>query len=498
MFKVGFIYPGYENLGIEYLSAQLKRNGFEAKLFFDPILFAESGFINNKLLANLFSFRKYLLREIINYRPDLLCFSVITDNYKWAREWAREIKEHISVPVVFGGIHPTSVPERVIDNPSVDYVCIGEGDEAIVDLAEALAHEKPAGAISNIWSKMNGKVIKNRVRPLITNLDYFPLLDKDLFYSAAPVFKSGYIISTSRGCPYSCSYCCNNVWRKIYAEERKIFRKRSIENVIKELKVARSKYKPRYIYFLDEVFIVDREWLKDFLYKYKKEIGLPFFCFIYPDLITEDMVLDLKKAGCYKIQMGVQVVDENKRRTVLRRNSSNKAIAHAIDLFKRAKIYVVCDTIFGFPDENSEDLEKIAYFYDRYLPNHIEIFWLRYYPKAEIISWAFKNGYINQEKIEEIEDGRLSCGIARGGDNISNYSKKFMVLFYLFHFLPHKCRVYILKKGLYKFFPSHFSPSTLYILGRIFNHAKYDLNISRTIKRYVYFILRKFITLEKY
>ncbi|MBU1997921.1 MAG: cobalamin B12-binding domain-containing protein, partial [Candidatus Omnitrophica bacterium] len=92
MFRVAFVYPGYENLGIEYLSATLKKRGIQTKLFFDPVLFSESGFLSNRFLGKLFSFQKYLLREIINYKPDLVCFSVVTDNYPWAIRWAREIK----------------------------------------------------------------------------------------------------------------------------------------------------------------------------------------------------------------------------------------------------------------------------------------------------------------------------------------------------------------------------------------------------------------------
>ena len=81
MFKIAFIHPGYENLGIEYLSAGLKRKGFHTRLFLDPILFSESGFIDNQLLSNLFSYKKRLKNQLIDYKPDLICLSVITDNY---------------------------------------------------------------------------------------------------------------------------------------------------------------------------------------------------------------------------------------------------------------------------------------------------------------------------------------------------------------------------------------------------------------------------------
>ncbi|MDD5236789.1 MAG: hypothetical protein PHU91_03920 [Candidatus Omnitrophica bacterium] len=176
-----------------------------------------------------------------------------------------------------------------------------------------------------------------------------------------------------------------------------------------------------------------------------------------------------------------------------RPNSSNEAIADSIGLFKGAGIYVSCDNILGLPNEGVKDLEDISYFYDRHLPDHIEVFWLRYYPKAEIVSWATENNYIDHNKIEEIEEGRLSCGIVRGGDHNSKIARKFSLLFCFFHALPAKWRRYILNKRLYRFLPSFFSPVSLYIMERVFNHSKYDLNISRTISRYAYFV-RLFFT----
>ncbi len=215
MFKVAFICPGYESLGIEYLSANLKMNGLESKLFLDPILFSESGFLNNNFLGSIFSFKKRILKTIIDYQPNLICFSVITDNYKWACDWAREIKKYISTSIIFGGIHPTSVPERVILEPFVDYVCIGEGDIAIVELAQACRDRKNTASIQNIWAKQEGLIFKNEVRPLIYDLDTLPFPDKEFYYSQAPIFNDGYLASTSRGCPFKCAYCCNNVYHSI-------------------------------------------------------------------------------------------------------------------------------------------------------------------------------------------------------------------------------------------------------------------------------------------
>ena len=408
MFKVGFIYPGYENLGIEYLSASLKSKAFQTKLFLDPIIFDESGFIKNRILASAFSFQKYLLKQIIDYKPDLLCFSVITDNFLWASEWVRTIKRHLSIPIVFGGIHPTSVPEKVIVEPFVDYVCIGEGDVAIVELAQAICDSRPVNAVLNIWSKNQGRVHKNQIRPLINDLNIIPFPDKELYYAESPIFKEGYLVATSRGCPFKCAYCCNNTYHALYKNAGRRVRRRSIDNILEEVTLAKEKYHFKFIHFVDDVFNFDPSWLSIFLQKYKKDVNLPFSCYLYPDFVGDSMAKQLKQAGCFKIQMGIQIINEEKRKNLLKRISSGSNIACAIKALKKENIYTVCDSIFGFPDETEEDLLSLALFLNEHIPDHCENFWLRYYPKTEITQWAFQNGYIDAIKIEKIEKGEFN------------------------------------------------------------------------------------------
>lgn len=495
---MAFIYPGYENLGVEYLSATLKNNDFETRLFFDPILFSESGFINNKFLSSPFSNKKNILNAIVDYQPDLLCFSVITDNYKWACNWAKEVKSRISVPIIFGGIHPTSVPERVIQEPFVDYICIGEGDIAIVELAKALQENGDTNSIQNIWLKRDGLIFKNEVRPPISDLDALPFPDKDIYYLQAPIFQDGYLISTSRGCPFKCSYCCNNVYFELYKNTGSVIRRRSADNVIRELEEAKLKYNPKFIHFVDDVFNYNRNWLFDFLDKYRVKVRLPFACYIYPDLVDLLMVKYLKESGCFKIQMGLQVINENKRKTVLKRDSLQENIARAIDYFKKAGIFVTCDNILGFPDEKEEDLLLLAYFYNEHTPNHSENFWLRYYPKTEITKWALDNNYISTDISEEIENGNYNLGLIRKPKYICAklYTDKFIFLLNIFPFLPKIMRSFILKNRFYRLFPK-FSGLLFIIIVKTVNHPKYDFNTIRTIKRYLYFGLRKFLNLPR-
>ncbi len=492
MLKIAFIYPAYENLGIEYLSAMLKKNGFETRLFLDPILFAESGFIKIGALADFFSFQEKILKEIINYKPDLICFSVITDNSKWACTWATKIKEQLSVPIVFGGIHPTSVPDRVISQSFIDYICLGEGDNALVDLASAIKNRTSPDRIKNIWLKKDGKVIKNPIRPLIANLDSLPFPDKDLFYRSQPIFNDVYLISTSRGCPFACAYCCNNVFGRLYGKKYHAVRRRSIDNIILELMTVGQRYCLKFINFTDEVFNHDRDWLFEFLKIYKEKIRLPFSCYLFPDFSDISVFQKLKEAGCLKVQIGVQTINEMRRRYILDRPSSFDKISLCIDEAKKAGLFIVTDTILGFPGETESELYDTAMFYHQHTPDDCEIFWLRYYPRTKITQWAIENKFIDDNKREAIENGEEQTGLFRfQGSSLEKLRlRQFSVFLKIIPLIPKSVRFLILKNRYYRFFLP-ISLIFLIILFKIIKKPKYDFYMIRTLKRYLYYSFAK-------
>ncbi|OGR73553.1 MAG: hypothetical protein A2089_13560 [Elusimicrobia bacterium GWD2_63_28] len=376
--KILFVHNGYESLGIEYLSAALKAAGHETALLIDPCLFDEAGFWRSPALARLFSARAALLRKAAEFKPDLAAFSVFTDTWPWALALAGEIKAATGARTVFGGIHSSSVSEAVIKEGAVDFVCLGEGDLALPALAEHLEGGGPLPA--GIWGKKDGSVVKGPPPSPPAVLDALPFPDKQLFAAAAPVFGSGYLISSSRGCPHSCAYCCNSVYRELYrASGVPCLRRRSAENVLTELEAAKAGA-PGFVHFTDEVFNSDYAWLEDFLPKYKARAALPFSCFAFPDSRLAALAPALAAAGCFKVQLGVQRFDEEKRADLLGRRAANSDIAAAIKGLKAAGIYVTCDNILDLPDESAEELAALAGFYAENTPDHNEVFFLRLYP----------------------------------------------------------------------------------------------------------------------
>ncbi|MDD5746796.1 MAG: cobalamin-dependent protein, partial [Candidatus Omnitrophica bacterium] len=164
--KIAFVSSAIESLGIEYVSAVLKQAGHQVKLFIDPQLFDDVTF-SFKKLNQMFSFKEDVIADLKAYRPDLVGFSVITTDYPWAGAMAQRIKAELNVPIIMGGIHPTVIPERVITNPWVDMICVGEGEYPMLELVRSMERGSPDYAIQNIWFKKDGAIIRNPLRPPI-------------------------------------------------------------------------------------------------------------------------------------------------------------------------------------------------------------------------------------------------------------------------------------------------------------------------------------------
>ncbi|KPK42874.1 MAG: hypothetical protein AMJ78_01005, partial [Omnitrophica WOR_2 bacterium SM23_29] len=250
--RVLFVFRNAEWLGIEYLSAVLRKAGHKTELLFDP----GAGDIEYKLffLKTQKIIRKRFLQVARQFKPDLFCFSILTNLFPWCKETMRFLKSHFpDVPIIAGGLHPTMFPDVVIDVPEIDMICIGEGEDALLELCDSMEDGSRRKDIMNIWFKEDGKVIKNPLRPLRQNLDELPFPDKDLFYRYG-CFRGRIYVMTGRGCPYSCSYCFNHSYRQLYKDAGKYVRQRSVDNCIEELIYYKSKYKIDEIFFYDDTF----------------------------------------------------------------------------------------------------------------------------------------------------------------------------------------------------------------------------------------------------
>ncbi|HOP65722.1 MAG TPA: radical SAM protein [Bacilli bacterium] len=285
--------------------------------------------------------------------------SVRTTAFDYAKKLAKWTKEYNpKLFTVAGGYHAILVPDEFMQDKNFDAVCLGEGEYPTLELMNKLTNNKDYTKIKSFYFRKNNKIIKNKVAPLIEDLDILPFPDIDLFdYQNLESTKiNTALIMLSRGCIYSCTYCGNSQFRNVYPNKEKYARFRNPKKAIELIKNVLKKYPNiEYINFRDAIFNMFPKWFDEFIDLYTKEIKLPFTCNLRFDIVTEDTVRRMKEAGCYVIDIGLESGNKEIRQKYLRRFTTDEQMINCSKWFTKYKIRVVTYNILGLP---YEDLHK--------------------------------------------------------------------------------------------------------------------------------------------
>jgi anaerobic magnesium-protoporphyrin IX monomethyl ester cyclase len=406
--RVCFVGRSMDQLSISGLSAVLRAAGHETALVFDPAIFDDGHYWDIPIFKNLFDVRAGIVDSIVELGPELLAFSVLSVEYPGFLEVAREAKRRLGVPVVFGGVHPSAVPDVCLQNDCVDYVCVGEGEHAILALTEAL--EETGGApptvpIPNLWWRDGkGGIVRGPNAPFQQDLDALPFPDREIYEDVLDLSLECRVM-TARGCPYRCTFCFNNFFAKLPGRGGgKYVRHRSPGNCLEELKLAKARWNIRTVNFADDIFTVEKDWLAEFLPLYRRDIRLPFSCLVHPRFMDRDIARWLADAGCYRVQIGVQTVDDDYR-AVLRRVENEAHVEMALRALNETDIQVKVDHILGMPGEKSGAVEDARELYVRHRIARVQTFWLTYFPGTEMTLQAAADGTISAEELDAINRG---------------------------------------------------------------------------------------------
>jgi len=401
--KVLFVYKNAEWMGVEYLSSMLKSAGHETDLVFDP----GAGDIEYKIpfVENIFPVKQMMVEKAVQYQPDLIAFSCLTNMWGWVKEMAASFKSRLDVPIIVGGLHPTVMPEAVISYEHIDMICVGEGEDALLELVNSMEAGAIDSNIQNLWFKKEGMVTRNNVRSFRQNLDELPIPDKELFFKYG-CFKDRLYTMTARGCPYSCTYCFNDHYKtKTYEGKGAYVRQRNVANVINELKIFMGRYPIKEVFFYDDIFTLNEEWLNTFYGEYKQNIGLPFKCLIKPGTVKSEMAYKLKDAGLVYADVGIESGDEMLRRKHLKRRMSDSTIFETADILKNAGISFTTLNIAGFPGETASQMFKTLRMNQELKPTTALFSTFYPYPGTELGEKVLKKGYISEAGWKKLSAG---------------------------------------------------------------------------------------------
>jgi anaerobic magnesium-protoporphyrin IX monomethyl ester cyclase len=336
------------------------------------------------------------LREVRRFRPDVVAYSATTGLHQYYLGLNARLKEEHSFLSLMGGAHPTYYPE-VIRTPGLDVVCQGEGEDAAVELCNALAGGRDHRPIPDLWVKHEGVVYQNPPRPLRREIDDLPFPPRRLLYDYEERLRLRPLKSftTNRGCPFPCSYCFNPSLVDHYGPSWKKVRIRSPQNVVAELLEVKRQGPLQVVGFRESIFVYSTHWLREFGELYRREIGLPYYCHVRGDMMTEEMVELLAWSGCHTVNVGIETASQELANKVLRRNIKMEKLREGIRRLKKAGIVVFADNILGIPGGTLEDdlatLElNIALDVD-----YAAATLCTPYPGTEIARYAKENGYFD-------------------------------------------------------------------------------------------------------
>lgn len=339
--------PDYSTLlfGISYISAVLKLHKHKTKLLY---------LVNNK--DNI----AIICKHIHNFAPKLICFSFVATEFYFIANIANHIKKNYpEIYLLAGGPHASLCSEECI-SAAFDAVCLGEGEEPTLELVEQLEKGISPSGIKNLWIKQEFGIQKNPCRPFM-NIEPLPFPDREMWreWITSPITRM--VILLGRGCPFSCSYCCNHAMRKIAPGV--YVRLRTIDSIIQEIKEIKKDFASvNEIYLEIETFGIDTNWSIKLcrklveLNKSMKEplsFGVNLRVTSNPNLFN--LIKNLHEANFKYINIGLESGSEKIRRSILRRFESNEDIIRTVMLAKDFGIKVNFYNLIGIPGETYKD-----------------------------------------------------------------------------------------------------------------------------------------------
>lgn len=387
----------YNPLGLLYVGSHLKNNGYNVDLQIIPsTLFLDINFIEQKAKA------------IIKEGYLFVGFSVLSGpQTKYSAILSKKIKEiNDETCIVWGGIHPSLLPQQTLNESYIDVVVIGEGEKTALELADALSRNYDLRLVNGIGYKEDNKLMFNKEREFIKDLDKiiidWSLVDMQKCLLEIPGRNErSFIYLTSRGCPHNCTFCYNKIFNK-----RK-WRIHSIERIVSDIALIKKNYKIKTISFMDDHFFVNKNRSFEILSKLKAMDVTCSEFLLRVDEITEESIKRLNELGVKRIFVGVESGNDRVL-SLMNKNTNRKMILEKFKILSKYKdIAVNSAMIIGYPTETLNEIEDsidlgielaemipgIVVTYQTFLP----------YPGTEAYELALKEGLKPLSRTEDYE-----------------------------------------------------------------------------------------------
>lgn len=360
----------------------------------------------NDLITYGLSFES--IKELINdFRPDVVGVSCLYSmQYKNAYKACEIVKDiDKSILTVMGGAHPTVLAQKILEDTNIDIVILGEGESSTKEVLDTIRKGDTLSGIDGIAFKELEKITVNPKTRFIQDLDKIPfparhLLPMDKYFKinmphgVSSRYSPNTPVITSRGCPANCIFCSiHSIWGHMY-------RARSVENIIQELKELKDKYGIREIQFEDDNLTFDK---KKSLALFDKMIEQNLnLAWTTPNGVAmwnldKELLLKMKGSGCYRLCLAIESGDQEVLSKIIKKPlnlEKVKKLMHWINLhhFETDAFFVV-----GFPNETKKQIQSTFRFASRLGTDNVHFYIATPYPGTELYSICKKEGFLPQD-----------------------------------------------------------------------------------------------------
>jgi len=369
-------------LGILSVGSALKKQGFEVELIN----------INEKEIDKIVNY-------VIAKNPLYVGLSVMTGiQTEHSAEFSKKVKFKSNVPIVWGGIHPSLLPEQCLESNYIDYVIIREGEKTIIEFTDKLKKQESLKEVLGVGYKDESKIIINPERQLIKNLDNyrldFSLIDLEKYIFKLDKYKRVIAYKTSRGCPYNCAFCYNQEFNQGR------WRAWSVETVLEDISFLKNRHKIEAVKFYDDNFFVDKERALKIL----RAINLPSHTEIRIDAINDNLVQELKKLRSFDLLIGVES-GSNRLLELINKKITITDTIKAVKILAKNNLRASYSAIVGLPTETKKEFDStIDLMYQIYQIHKKAGFTLGAYlpyPGSKLYKFSIEKGFQPPKKTED-------------------------------------------------------------------------------------------------